>query len=98
MDPKLWCEVQGCTDGLATGRFGGCAMLSDELVNNHKTKTIKRKDNMKSIQVVQMTTRETHLINTFEPRSSFLKRHEDTILEILFGAYFGYLIIQLFIN
>lgn len=54
---------------------------------------------MKTIQVVQMSTRQTHSIkDPFETRLSFLKRHEGTIIEILFGAYIAYLFIQYFTN
>ncbi len=51
---------------------------------------------MKTIQVVQMSTRRTSQIKAYEPRISFLKRHEGTIIEILFGAYLAYLFIQYF--
>lgn len=51
-----------------------------------------------NIHVYQMTTRHTSQIKTYEPKQSFLKKHEGTILEVLFAAYLAYLFLQFFTN
>lgn len=50
------------------------------------------------IHVYQMTTRRVSQINAYQPKQSFLKKHEGTILEVLFGAYLAYLFLQFFTN
>lgn len=51
---------------------------------------------MKVVQMSAGVVREVKFND--KPEISFFKKHEGTILEILFGAYLAYLFLRFFIN